>query len=75
MSDPEQPESMASAQNSPEDNTDPIIGKAVGTRLKSLFTEFASEDVPDRFMDLIGQLEEKEQADKTGDSPTSGSQT
>ena len=55
----------------PQDAADPIIGEAVGSRLKSLFAEFSGEDVPDRFLDLIGQLEEKEQADKNGNSPTS----
>ncbi len=46
------------AQSGPD--VDPIIGEAVGTQLKSLFDEFASESVPDRFLDLIGQLEKSE---------------
>ena len=50
---------------------DPIIGEAVGSRLKSLFDEFASEDVPDRFKDLIEQLERSEEADKDGGGPIS----
>lgn len=53
-------------------SADPIIGQAVGSRLKSLFDEFTSEDVPDRFLDLIGQLEQNEKADKGDDAPTSG---
>ncbi len=63
----------AEGTDAPNDGTDPIIGKAVGTRLKSLYTEFATEEVPDRFLSLIGELEEKEQADKDEDSPTSDS--
>jgi len=42
--------------------TDPLIGKAVGLRLASLFTEFPEEDVPNRLAELIDQLEHKEQA-------------
>ena len=42
---------------------DPIIGDAVGSQLKSLFTEFANEAVPDRFAKLIAQLEQVEAAE------------
>jgi len=41
--------------------TDPLIGKAVGSRIASLFTEFPDDDTPDRFVDLIDQLDDREQ--------------
>lgn len=43
-------------------DVDPIIGEAVGSQLKSLFDGLASESVPDRFTDLIDQLEKNEAA-------------
>lgn len=39
---------------------DPIIGEAVGSQLKSLFDGLENEAVPDRFLELISQLEENE---------------
>ena len=49
-------------------DADPIIGEAVGSRLKSLFDDFTKEEVPDRFLDLIGQLEQNENEDAGRDS-------
>lgn len=46
---------------------DPIIGDAVGSQLKSLFDEFASEAVPDRFTKLLAQLEQVEAAEAAAD--------
>jgi len=74
MSDTDDKKNSGTAGDQTE-STDPIIGEAVGSRLKTLFAEFSGEDVPDRFLDLIGQLEEKEQADKNGNSPTSDRDT
>jgi len=71
MSDNDGPDEPGKHDGNDESSADPIIGQAVGSRLKSLFDEFSSENVPDRFLDLIGQLEESEKADKTGDDTTS----
>ncbi len=69
MSDTDGPDDPGKHDDEGEPSADPIIGQAVGSRLKSLFDEFSSEEVPDRFLDLIGQLEESEKADK-GDGKT-----
>ena len=53
-------------------DVDPIIGEAVGSQLKSLFDGLASESVPDRFTDLIDQLEKNEASDEM---KTSGGET
>jgi hypothetical protein len=58
---PETPRNSHVAQHRQE--VDPIIGDAVGSQLKSLFEEFASEAVPDKFMKLIAQLEQVEAAE------------
>lgn len=42
-------------------HVDPIIGDAVGSQLRSLYDDFASEAVPDRFVALIEQLEKLEE--------------
>ena len=44
-----------------EPQVDPIIGDAVGVQLKSLFDSFASEAVPDRFVELLDRLEKLEE--------------
>jgi len=44
--------------------TDPIIGDAVGSQLRSLYQDFASEAVPDRFMQLIEKLEKLEEVEE-----------
>lgn len=53
----------------PKTETDPILGEAVGSQLKALFDEFASEQVPDKFFDLIDRLE-KSEAEQNLDKPT-----
>ena len=45
-------------------NVDPIIGDAVGSQLRSLYDDFASEAVPDRFVSLIQQLEKMEKLEE-----------
>lgn len=62
MTDKNKPKGGKSGPDAPRgaDEVDPIIGEAVGSRLKNLFDDFASEAVPDRFFDLIDQLEKKE---------------
>ena len=52
-------------------DVDPIIGEAVGSRLKSLFDECSKQEVPGRFLELIEQLEKSEKADNTANSPIS----
>lgn len=71
MSDTDSPDDPDKRDDGKASSADPIIGQAVGSRLKSLFDEFTSEDVPDRFLDLIGQLEQNEKAQKGDDAPTS----
>ncbi len=73
MSDTEDPDDPGKRQGSEAGSAaDPIIGQAVGSRLKSLFDEFTNEDVPERFLDLIGQLEQNEKAGGESDDAPSG---
>jgi hypothetical protein len=62
MSDTDKPESPKPGADATGGSVDPIIGNAVGSRLKSLFSEFAEEQVPDHLLDLLGQLEANEKA-------------
>lgn len=41
---------------------DPVIGTAIGTRLRSLFAEFTGDDTPAPLLDLIDRLERRERA-------------
>lgn len=39
---------------------DAVVGSAIGQKLRKLYSEIASEPVPDRFADLLRQLEKDE---------------
>lgn len=52
---------------------DPIIGDAVGSQLRSLYDDFASQAVPDRFADLIAQLEKLEEIEAEATKRDAGS--
>jgi len=41
---------------------DPVIGTAIGARLRSLFDEFADDPAPDPLHALIDRLEQRERA-------------
>jgi hypothetical protein len=36
-----------------------VIDRAIGTRLRALYDEVAREPVPDRFVELLRQLDDK----------------
>lgn len=36
-----------------------VIDRAIGARLRALYDEVAQEPVPDRFVELLRQLDEK----------------
>lgn len=51
----------AEMESQTEQATDPIVSTAIGKQLKRLYNDVADEPVPDRFADLLKQLEEQEQ--------------
>lgn len=54
----------ADVEDQKEQDVDPIVSTAIGKQLKRLYDEVAEEPVPDRFEDLLKQLEEQEQSEK-----------
>lgn len=46
-------------------NTDPLgPNSEIGRKLKQYYDDLISDDVPDRFADLLGQLEQAEQTSR-----------
>jgi hypothetical protein len=43
------------------------IQEKLGRKLKEVYADVVNEPVPDRFLDLLNQLEEAEQSDKKSD--------
>ena len=43
------------------------IQEKLGLKLKEVYADVVNEPVPDRFLDLLNQLEEAEQSDKKSD--------
>lgn len=39
---------------------DPVVEEAIGRQLRKLYDEVASEPVPDRFAELLRQLEQQD---------------
>ena len=50
----------ATDQAKPKRRTDPVVDAAIGRQLRQLFNDVASEPVPDRFAQLLKQLEDRE---------------
>jgi hypothetical protein len=69
--DRDEPDSGIKGDVVPQQQVDPIIGDAVGGQLKSLFDSFASEAVPDRFVELIDRLEKLEEIEAQAASSAS----
>jgi hypothetical protein len=44
----------------PAKTADPSVQKAIGNRLRAYYDSVAQEPVPDRFIELLKQLDEKE---------------
>lgn len=47
---------------------DPLVQSHIGRRLRSMFDEVASQPVPDRFLNLLDQLERSDEASSSGGS-------
>lgn len=48
-------------QKKPENRGDPLgVNSEIGRKLKQYYDQLVSEDVPDRFADLLRQLEKSE---------------
>ena len=41
------------------DSADPLVQAAIGVRLRSYYEEVASQPIPDRFVELLKQLDEQ----------------
>lgn len=50
---------------------DPLVQSHIGRRLRSIFDEVASQPVPDRFLELLDQLESGGPA-QSGDNEAAG---
>lgn len=48
---------------------DPLVQSHIGRRLRSMFDEVASQPVPDRFLNLLDQLERSDEASSEGSAP------
>lgn len=48
------------AHDESKGSPDPVIEEAIGRQLRKLYDEVASEPVPDRFADLLKQLEQQQ---------------
>jgi hypothetical protein len=54
--------------NDPND----VISQKVGDKLKQVYSDIASEPVPDRFIDLINQLDEQKKGSNQKDQTRDG---
>ena len=45
-----------------EDSADPRIPSEIGERLKELYESVVEEEIPDRFLDLLDQLDKSKQS-------------
>jgi hypothetical protein len=61
MSDNKRPTpSRSEPADTGDQDADPVLDKAIGAQLKKLYREVEDEAVPDRFAELLKQLEDQE---------------
>ena len=57
-----QKKSNGSATDKADDSADPRIPTEIGERLKELYESVVEEEIPDRFLDLLDQLDKSEKS-------------
>ena len=56
------PESSLSDELSPEPGLDRAIQERIGDRLRAMYDDLVQQPVPDRFVELLGRLEKRNDA-------------